>query len=77
MIEQMKIEAAIERVNLFGFDEIQRVAKIYNLQIVFLGKRISGNVCAIEDEIGILGRDVLNQFSILYDGINLDWKEQN
>jgi len=25
---------------------------------------------------GIIGRDVLNEFSILFDGVNLEWKEQ-
>lgn len=74
--EQIKIEATTDTVNLFGFDESQSVAKIYHLQIIFLGKRISGNVCAIKDEIGILGRDVINDFSILFDGINSEWKEQ-
>src|SRR5215204_3744953 len=57
-IEQMKIEATTETVNLLGFDESQSVAKIYNLQIIFLGKRVSGNFCAISDGNGILGRDV-------------------
>ena len=76
-IEQMKIETTTETVNLLGFDESQSVAEIYHLQIIFLGKRVSGNYCALDSEIGILGRDVLNDFSILFDGINLEWKEQN
>jgi len=76
-IEQMKIEATTETVNLLGFDESQSVAKIYNLQIIFLGKRVTGNYCTIDDKIGILGRDVLNGFSILFDGINLEWTHQN
>jgi hypothetical protein len=76
-LEQLKIGASPESVNLFGFDDSQSIAKIYNLQIIFLGKRVSGNYCGIADETGILGRDVLNDFSILFDGVSLDWKEQN
>ena len=77
IIEQIKIEASNETVNLFGFDESQSVGKIYHLQIIFLGKRVSGNFCAIDDRIGILGRDVLNDFSILFDGVNLEWTLQS
>jgi predicted aspartyl protease len=65
-IEQMKFKASTETVHLFGFDESQSVAEIYNLQIIFLGKRVSGNYCAIADETGILRRDVLNDFTILF-----------
>jgi hypothetical protein len=61
-IELLKIEATTETVNLLGFDESRSVAEIYNFQIIFLGQRVSGNYCAIDDEIGILGRDVLNDF---------------
>ncbi len=43
------------------------------LQIVFQGKRFTGEFCLIDDEIGVLGRDVLNQVSILLDGPNLVW----
>ncbi len=29
----------------------------------------------VDDESGILGRDVLNRVSILFDGLNLTWQE--
>jgi predicted aspartyl protease len=77
IIEQTKIEAANETINLFGFDENQTVAEIYHLQIIFLGKKISGNYCAVNDETGILGRDVLNEFSILFNGKKLEWTKQS
>ena len=75
-INQLQIEPSDETVNLIGFDESKSTTEIYQLQIIFLGKRLTGNYCAIDDEIGILGRDVLNEFSITFDGRNLEWKEQ-
>jgi predicted aspartyl protease len=75
-INQLQIEPSDETVNLIGFDESKSTAEIYHLQIIFLGKRLTGVYCAIDDEIGILGRDVLNQFSVIFDGRNLEWKEQ-
>ena len=76
-IRKLKISPTNETVKLSGFDESQTVSEIYHLQIVFLGKRVTGNYCAIDDETGILGRDVLNEFSILFDGLNLNWRDKN
>jgi predicted aspartyl protease len=76
-IENLNIEPSGEQVNLVGFDESQSFSNAYKLQIIFLGRRISGEFCAIDDEIGIIGRDVLNEFSLIFDGVNLEWKTQS
>ncbi len=65
-----------ESYRLQGFDGSQTSAEVFYLQVVFLGNRFTGKYCVIDDEIGILGRDVLNEFSILFDGKNLEWKAQ-
>ncbi len=65
-----------ESYRLEGFDGSQISAKVFYLQVVFLGNRFTGKYCVIDDEIGILGRDVLNEFAILFDGKNLEWKAQ-
>jgi predicted aspartyl protease len=75
-IGKLQIEPSGEKVNLLGFDDSQSRSEIYHLQVIFLGKRITGDYCAIDDKIGILGRDVLNEFSVTFDGKNLEWKEQ-
>ena len=75
-IEKLNIKPSGEKVKLVGFDESENLADVYALQIIFLGKRLTGDYCAIDDEIGVLGRDVLNQFSVIFDGINLEWKEE-
>jgi len=76
LIRKLQIETSGEKVNLIGFDDSQNASEIYHLQVIFLGKRITGDYCAIDNEIGILGRDVLNEFSITFDGKNFEWKEQ-
>ncbi len=65
-----------ESYRLEGFDGSQTSAEVIYLQVVFLGNRFTGKYCVIDDEIGILGRDVLNEFAILFDGKNLEWKAQ-
>lgn len=76
-IESLRIEPVGEKVKLVGFDENQSFSNAYQLQIIFLGRLISGEFCAINDEIGIIGRDVLNEFSLLFDGVNLEWNERD
>lgn len=75
-IKKLNIERSGEKVKLIGFDESENIADVYALQIVFLGKRLAGDYCAIDDEVGILGRDVLNEFSIIFDGKSLEWREE-
>lgn len=74
-IKKLKIPPTNESVQLFGFNESQTISEIYNLQIIFLGKRVTGNYCAVDDTTGILGRDVLNEFCLTFEGKNLEWKE--
>lgn len=76
-IEKLQIEPSGEKVNLVGFDESQSFSNAYVLQVIFLGRKITGEYCTIDDEIGILGRDVLNEFSIVFDGVNLEWTRQS
>lgn len=77
-IKSLKIEPLQnESFRLEGFDGSQTSAEVFYLQVIFLGKRFTGKYCAIDSEIGILGRDVLNQVSILFDGKNLEWKAQD
>ena len=75
-IEKLEIAPSDAKINLIGFDNSQSVSEIYALQVIFLGKRLTGEYCATDSPVGILGRDVLNELSIIFDGINLEWKEQ-
>lgn len=75
-IEKLQIKSSGETIKLIGFNESENVSDIYALQIIFSGKRLTGDYCAIDGENGILGRDVLNEFSIIFDSINFEWKLQ-
>lgn len=77
LVESLEIKPLQnESFRLEGFDGSRLSAEVYHLQVIFLGKRFTGEFCTIDTEIGILGRDILNQVSILFDGLNLTWQEQ-
>ncbi len=67
--------SGIKEYELVGFDGHITKSKIFHLQVIFIGKRFTENFCAIDDAVGIIGRDILNRIPILYDGPNLEWSE--
>lgn len=76
VIDKLEIEpSSDQKYVLVGFDGSIMRSKIYNLQLIFLGKRFTGNYCSIDDHIGIIGRDILNQIAVLFDGPNSEWDE--
>lgn len=67
---QIKEENALD---LFAFDGSTSKGFYAPLELQFGGKQFRGNFVAYEQAEGILGRNVLNEFSILLDGPNLSW----
>lgn len=61
---------------LMGFDGSMSVAQAARLDLEFLGKTFKGQFLLIDQEWGLLGRDVLNHLSLLFNGPRLIWGEQ-
>ena len=60
---------------LLGFDnKSDFFPKVY-LEVVFLRRRFRGHFLIIPSVNGILGRDILNDFTLLLDGPELAWGE--
>ena len=64
-----------EQYELMGFDGHQSVSSVVWAEVIFLGKTFRGKYLLIDHECGVLGRDILNYLSLLFDGPNLNWKE--
>lgn len=58
-----------------GFDGESKLASMVELELVFLGKKFSGQFLLIDQPIGILGRNILNVLSITFDGPREKWDE--
>ncbi|HID54832.1 MAG TPA: hypothetical protein EYP41_22690 [Anaerolineae bacterium] len=61
---------------LIGFDGRTSFASVVHLEMLFLNRTFRGRFLLIDQEWGILGRDILNLVSLLLDGPNLIWNEQ-
>lgn len=65
-----------QRYELVGFDGTTSSAQVAELEMVFLNRTFRGRFLLIGDEMGILGRDVLNHVSLLFNGPGLTWSER-
>ena len=66
-----------ESYELMGFDGTTSVAQVIRVDMILLRKVFRGRFLITNRECGILGRDVLNHLSLVFDGPRLNWSEEN
>jgi len=64
-----------EGYELISFDGHTSISKVVRLDLIFLRKTFKGRFLLINQQWGILGRDVLNHIALLLDGPHLSWDE--
>ena len=62
---------------LMGFDGTKSMAEAVRADLLFLRKTFRGQFLLVDQDIGILGRDILNNISLFLDGPRLVWQEQS
>lgn len=76
-VEQLGVPLlAGQRCELVGFDGSRSFAPVVVLDMVFLQRAFRGRYLLIEEERGVLGRDILNHVSLLLDGPRREWSQQ-
>ena len=60
---------------LIGFDGAKSLANAIRADLHLLNKTFRGQFLLVNQEVGILGRDVLNNLALLLNGPTLAWKE--
>lgn len=60
---------------LVGFDGSKSLAPAVELDLVFLGRAFRGLFLLVDQEWGILGRNILNAVHLSLDGPGLNWDE--
>lgn len=65
------------RYELEGFDGSVSNAQVAQFDLLFLNRTFRGRFLLTDQDWGFLGRNILNHMSILHDGPNLAWDEQN
>lgn len=65
-----------ESLELEDFNQTICIAYYVRLEFIFLNKIFRGKFLVYDQAEGIIRRDILNEFSILFDGKNLEWNVQ-
>jgi len=73
---RLSVAPEAEGFELMAFDGSRSLAQAVRLSMELLGKTFRGKFLLIDQEWGILGRDVLNHLSLFFDGPRQDWAEQ-
>jgi len=60
-----------------GFDGSPITADVVEAEIVFLERNFRGRFLLVTGQCGILGRNVLNNLALLFDGPRRNWREIN
>ena len=63
------------RYEVEAFDGTKSLAAVAQLEIEFLGKSFRGQFLLVNGAYGYLGRNILNNISLLLDGPSLKWAE--
>jgi hypothetical protein len=76
-IEQLGPELIADSVyELMGFDGTTSFAPVVQVELLFLDRTFRGRFLVLDQEWGILGRDILNHVPLWLNGPELTWSER-
>jgi Aspartyl protease len=76
-VEQLGINVdPNEGYELKSFEGNVSVARVVEANLLFVRRAFKGRFLLIDQAWGLVGRDVLNHLSLLFDGLSLEWSEQ-
>lgn len=76
-IEQLGLDLIADSVyELMGFDGTTSFAPVVETELLFLGRTFRGRFLVLEQEWGILGRDIINHVRLWLNGPELTWDER-
>ena len=76
-VNGLNLSASEEKLyELVSFDGTTSLAPVVKIELVFCNRTFKGQFLVIDQELGILGRNVLNSVSLVFDGPNFKWYER-
>jgi hypothetical protein len=76
-LEQLELSTIPDKqYELVSFDGVIRTAPVVELEMIFYSKTLRGRYIPVKQSWDILGRNVLNLFSLRFDGPDNIWEIQ-
>jgi hypothetical protein len=73
IVEELGISYSADSYELSDFEGHRSIARAVRAELVFLGLTFRGQFLLIEQDRGIVGRNILNVVSLNFDGPKLSW----
>ncbi len=78
ILGELDLSASKDRLyELISFDGSTSYAPVIQIELVFCNRIFRGQFLVIDQVCGILGRNVLNSLSLVFDGPNVAWDEKH
>lgn len=75
-VEDLDIDPDNDKIyEVQGFDGDSKLVRMAELELIFLGRKFAGQFLLSDQPVGILGRNILNEVPILFDGPRAKWDE--
>ena len=75
-VNGLNLSASEEKLyELVSFDGTTSLAPVVKIELVFCNRTFKGQFLLLDRKLGILGRNVLNSVSLVFDGPNFKWYE--
>jgi predicted aspartyl protease len=75
VVDSLGIESSGTRYELMSFDGTKSTSAAVRADLLLLRKTFRGQYLLVDQEVGILGRDILNNISLWLNGPYLIWEE--
>ena len=73
--EELGLSYSASSYELIGFEDHSSLARAVRAEMIFLGLTFRGQFLLVEQDWGIIGRNVLNAVSLTFDGPKLSWEK--
>jgi predicted aspartyl protease len=73
--DELGLNYSSSSYEVIGFEDRSSLARAVRAEMLFLGLTFRGQFLLVEQDWGIIGRNVLNAVSLTFDGPRLSWEK--
>ena len=76
VVERLALSLSTSKIyETEAFNGATSFSSVVRVQMVFLEKNFRGDFLTVAQDYGIVGRNILNRLTLLFDGENFRWEE--
>jgi hypothetical protein len=73
VVDALELAAGERAYQVMAFDNTVRERLAVRAEVVFLRGHFKGLFIVVDQDVGVLGRNILNNFVVMLDGPRLEW----